>query len=286
MTARDITVDLIIRYGFQVLGALIILVVGILLARWAGNLTNRWLESRVKEPPMRLLMVRVIRILVLVLALVVALDKFGFQIAPLVAAIGVAGVGVGFAFQGVLGNIIAGLSIIFTKPYRVGEYIELLGVHGQVATIELFSTTLIQLDESRVVIPNRKIVGEILHNYGTIRQLQLSVGVAYNTNLNEAFDIARQIVAGHSAVLKAPVPVIGVTELADSSVTLSIQPWVAVRDVVSARGELYQAILEQFRASKIEIPFPQRDVRLAGASIDVNGASGAGAPPGSALTRS
>src|SRR5207237_841276 len=118
MTAKDITLDLVIRYGFQVLGAIIILTVGVLLARWIGNFTNRWLEPRVKEPPMRLLMVRAIRILVLILALLVALDKFGFQIAPLVAAIGVAGVGVGFAFQGVLGNIVAGLSIIFTKPYR------------------------------------------------------------------------------------------------------------------------------------------------------------------------
>jgi small conductance mechanosensitive channel len=124
MTAKDITLDLVIRYGFQVLGALIILTIGVLLARWLGNVSNRWLESRVKEPPMRLLMVRALRVLVLILTLLVALDKFGFQVAPLVAAVGVAGVGVGFAFQGVLGNIIAGLSIIFTKPYRVGEYIE------------------------------------------------------------------------------------------------------------------------------------------------------------------
>jgi small conductance mechanosensitive channel len=193
----------------------------------------------------------------------VALDKFGFQIAPLVAAIGVAGVGVGFAFQGVLGNIIAGLSIIFTKPSRVGEYIELLGVHGQVITIELFSTTLIRLDESRVVIPNRKIVGEILHNYGTIRQLHLKVGVAYNTNLDEAFSLAKEIVAANPSVLTEPAPVIGVSELADSSVTLSIQPWVAVRNVVTARAELYQALLERFRASKIDIPFPQKEVRPA-----------------------
>src|SRR5256885_13166525 len=81
MTAKDITLDLIIRYGFQVLGAMIILAVGVLLARWIGNITDRWLESRVKEPPMRLLIVRVIRVLVLMLTLLVALDKFGFQIA-------------------------------------------------------------------------------------------------------------------------------------------------------------------------------------------------------------
>ena len=264
MTAKDITLDLVIRYGFQVLGAIIILTVGVLLARWIGNFTNRWLEPRVKEPPMRLLMVRAIRILVLMLALLVALDKFGFQIAPLVAAIGVAGVGVGFAFQGVLGNVVAGLSIIFTKPYRVGEYIELLNVHGQVVAIELFSTKLLQLDLSRVVIPNRRIVGEILHNYGTIRQLELKVGVSYGANLDEALAIVKEVLAANPRVLKEPQPVIGISELGDFSVTLLIQPWIDVADVIKARAELYKAILQRFRASKIDIPFPQREIRLLG----------------------
>jgi small conductance mechanosensitive channel len=262
MTAKDITLDLIIRYGFQVLGAMIILIVGVLLARWIGNLTNRWLESRVKEPPMRLLIVRVIRILVLVLTLLVALDKFGFQIAPLVAAVGVAGVGVGFAFHGVLANIIAGLSIIFTKPYRVGEYIELLGVHGQVVAVELFSTSLVQLDQSRVVIPNHKIVGEILHNYGTTRQLTLTVGVAYQTNLQEVLEAIKEVVAANPRVLREPAPFVGISELAASTITVSIQPWVAVIDFIPAKAELYQAVVEKFRERKIDIPFPQSEVRL------------------------
>lgn len=266
MTAKDITLDLVIRYGFQVLGAIVILAIGLILARSIGNFTDRRLQSHVKEPPMRLLMVRGVRILVVLLTLLVALDKFGFQVAPLVAAVGVAGVGVGFAFQGVLGNMIAGLSIIFTKPYRIGEYIELLSVHGQVVTIELFSTTLLQLDQSRVIIPNRKIVGEILHNYGTMRQLQLKVGVAYGANLNEALAVAREVVAANPRVLREPAPVIGIDELADSSVMLSVQPWVAVEVMAMAKAEIYQAIVERFQSRKIDIPFPQREVRLLGSS--------------------
>lgn len=268
MSAKDITLDLIIRYGFQVLGAIIILIVGVLIARWAGKISDRWLSSHVKEPPMRLLMVRMVRVLIILLTLLVALDKFGFQIAPLVAGVGVAGVGVGFAFQGVLGNIIAGLSIIFTKPYRVGEYIELLGVHGQVVAIELFSTTLIQLDQSRVIVPNRKIVGEILHNFGTIRQLNLAVGVAYEANLREVFELLKEIVMANPRVLKAPVPVVGISELGASSVTLTIQPWVQVVDFVPARAELYQTIIETFRTRKISIPSTQMEVRLLGNNLD------------------
>lgn len=266
MSAKDITLEIVIRYGFQVLGAIVILLVGVLAARWVGKISDRWLQSHVKDPPTRMLMVRVIRVLVIVLTLLVALDKFGFQIAPLVAAVGVAGVGVGFAFQGVLGNLVAGLSIIFTKPFRVGEYIELLGVHGQVVAMELFSTSLIQLDQSRVVIPNRKIVGEVLHNFGTVRQLTLTVGVSYGANLNQVLAVAREVITANPRVLKEPAPRVGIGELSSSSVTVVIQPWVSVADVVPAKPELYQAIVERFRADNIEIPAPLQEVRLLQAS--------------------
>src|SRR5215813_2397461 len=149
MAAKDLTVDLLIRYGFQVLGALVIILVGAIAARWTGLLVDRRLQRRAMEPPMRALLVRALKILVLLFAVLMALDKFGFQIAPLVAGIGVAGLGVGLALQGVLSNVVAGLTIIFTKPFRVGEYIEVLGVHGDVTTIELFSTTLVHPDGSR-----------------------------------------------------------------------------------------------------------------------------------------
>lgn len=261
-TWKDTVVDLLIRYGFQIVGALIILAVGALIARWIGKLTERWLEKQQLELPIRTLIVRVVRLIVFALAVVLALDKFGVQIAPLIAGIGVAGVGIGFAMQGVLGNLIAGLTIIFTKPYRVGEYIELLGVYGQVTNVELFTTTLLHTDQSRVVIPNRKIVGEIMHNYGKIRQLDLNVDVAYNANLDKALAIVRDILATNSRVLKEPAAVVGINALEPSSINISVKPWVAVPDFGPAQLEIYQAIVERFRTDKIEIPFPQREVRL------------------------
>ena len=130
---KDLLVDLAIRYGFQVLGALVILGVGAILAGWLGRFTDRRLQARAMEPPLRMLAVRVLRLVVMLFAVVVALDKFGFQIAPLVAGIGVIGLGIGIALQGVLGNLVAGLSIILTKPFRVGELIQVVGVQGEVS---------------------------------------------------------------------------------------------------------------------------------------------------------
>ncbi len=204
MPAQDLIIDLAIRYGFQVVGALVILFAGLLAAWWVGNAVERPLTRMALEPPMRRLMVRVVRVVVLLFALVIALDKFGFQIAPLVAGIGVAGLGIGIALQGVLSNVIAGLTIIFTKPFRVGEHIEIAGMKGDVHTIELFSTILVHPDQSRIIIPNRKIVGEILHNFGTMRQLHLSVAVPHGSDLAAVLALTREVVAANPRVLTSP----------------------------------------------------------------------------------
>ena len=156
----------------------------------------------------------------------------------------------------------AGLSIIFTKPFRVGDYIDIVGVYGQVTTIDIFSTTLMHADLSKVVIPNHKIVGEILHNYGRMRQLNLTVGVGYGTNLPEALGIVNDVLFKSPHVLKEPAATMGITQLADSSIQISMGPWVKVEDFGSTPGELYQALVERFKARNVEIPFPQREVRL------------------------
>jgi small conductance mechanosensitive channel len=262
MSVKEVSTDLILRYGLQALSAIVILVVGVFFAKWVGNVAHQRLTRVEMEPPVRMLLVRVVKMLILVLTVMIVLDQVGVPIAPLIAGIGVAGLGVGFALQGVLSNVMAGLSIIFTKPYRVGEHISLLGVHGDVVTIDIFSTILIHPDRSRVVIPNRKIVGEILHNFGTIRQLSLSVGVSYNTDLNQALAIVKDLLEKNSRVLKEPPASVLISQLGDSAITISVQPWVRVSDYVAAQGELNQTIIERFRATGIDIPVPQRDVRM------------------------
>ncbi|HXR46347.1 MAG TPA: mechanosensitive ion channel family protein [Candidatus Limnocylindrales bacterium] len=255
-------VDFLTDYGFQIIGALIILAIGLVIAWWIGRALRQWLDKKHVEPPIVMLAVRVVRLLIFLVALLQALEKLSVPIGPALAGIGVAGVGIGLALQSVLGNLVAGLSIIFTKPFRVGEWIEIAGVSGQVKTIELFSTILLHTDLSRVVIPNRKIIGEVLHNYGSVRQLNLSVGVAYGTNLNDVTAIVRRVLNTNPRVLKEPAPIVGVTLLADSSINIAIRPWVKVEDFIPAQVEINQAVAEELRAANISIPFPQREVRL------------------------
>ncbi len=271
MPPKTLIEDLAIRYGFQVLGALVVMVVGFLVARWVGAATDRRLRKGAMEPPMRLLLVRVVRILVLIMAMLVALDRLGFQIAPFVAGLGVAGLGIGLAFQGVLSNIVAGLTIIFTKPFRVGEYIEVVGVQGEVIHIDLPSTILMHADHSRVIVPNRKIVGEILHNYGMLRQLKLSVNVVDTADLSAALAAVQDVLNRNPGVLREPAPVVAVNSVGDAGIRISVLPWVTPPDAGGIEGQLYQTLIEEFRSRNISMGVPRREIRV------LNGGAGTSA---------
>ena len=262
MFGTDISMELVIQYGLQAGSALLILAIGAFLARSVGQYTQRSLARIEMEIPVRLLLVRVVKGIIFLFTVLIVLQQFGIQIFPLIAGLGVAGIGIGLALQGVFLNLFAGLSIIFTKPFRVGEFIDILGEHGEVQAIDIFTTKLFHLDRSIVVIPNRKIIGEILHNYGKIRQLDMTVSVAYATDLTQALDSVRRLVTANPRVLQDPAPVIGISLLGDSSINISVKPWVAIPDYVPAQAELYQAIVEEFRTDNIQIPFPQREIRM------------------------
>jgi small conductance mechanosensitive channel len=262
--AKDTLIDLAIRFGPKVLVAILILTAGFFVAGWVGRAIERGLRRLDLEPPVVQLLTRVARVLVVGLFAIMALQNLGVELLPLIAGLGVAGAGIALATQGVLSNMVAGLTIIFTKPYRVGEYISIVGVEGQVEAITLFNTALTHPDRSRIIVPNRKVVGEILHNYGRIRQSDVRVGVAYESDLALALGAIGDLVRANPRVLADPAPVIQVVMLADSAVQIAVKPWVAVADYGAVAGELNVSLLEELRRLGIGIPYPQREVRLIG----------------------
>src|ERR1700738_1560612 len=201
---KHTVIDLALRFGPKVLVAILILFVGFAASRWVSRWLARGLTRIELEPPVRTLLARIGWLLTFALFLVMALQNLGVELLPLIAGVGVAGAGIALATQGVLGNLVAGLSIIFAKPFRVGEYISIVGEEGLVTTITLFNTTLTHVDHSRVVIPNRKIVGEILHNFGTVRQIDIVVGVAYDTDINSAVAAINDVLQANPRVLRDP----------------------------------------------------------------------------------
>lgn len=261
---RDRLIELAIEFGPKLFVAVLIMVVGWFVAKWASRPAGRLLERFHVEVALRQLLTRILHTLVLLLFAIMALQNLGVELLPLIAGLGIVGAGIALAMQGVLGNMAAGLTIIFTRPFRVGEYISIVGEEGEVVDITLFSTVLAHPDRSRVVVPNRKIVGEVLHNYGNIRQLDVRVGVAYEAPLDKALAVARDVVLANPRVLREPEPVIGVANLADSSVVISLKPWVAVADFGPAGAEINQALVAALGKRAIQIPVPQLEVRLLG----------------------
>jgi len=261
---KDTMLEMAIRFGPRLLTAILILVAGFIAGKWVSGWFAGVLERRQLEPPIRALFTRFVWALCVLLFAIMALQNLGVELLPLVAGLGVAGAGVALATQGVLSNVVAGLSIIFAKPFRVGEYIAIAGVEGVVESITLFSTTLVHADRSRVVVPNRKVVGEILHNYGRVRQLDFTVGVAYDTDLSAALAIIREVLAANPRVLQDPAPVVAPLQLGESAVALAVRPWVLVEDQGAAGGEVCAAVLEAFRARGVVMPMPQREVHLRG----------------------
>jgi small conductance mechanosensitive channel len=262
--AKSTLIELAIRFGPRLFTALLILIAGMFVSGWVSRWFLQFLGRRDLEPPLRLLLSRIAWAFCALLFALLALQNLGVELLPLVAGLGVAGAGIALATQGVLSNIVAGLSIIFSKPFRVGEYIAIAGVEGVVESITLFNTTLGHVDLSRVVVPNRKVVGEILHNYGRIRQVEVQIGVAYDSDLAKVLGLIHEVLQANPRVLREPPPVVQPVQFGDSSVGIAVRPWVAVQEQVAASGEIHAAVLEALRARGVVIPLPQREVRLIG----------------------
>ncbi len=264
--AQRTAIDLAIQFGPKVVVALLIMAAGFYAGRWVARLIEPMLVKLELDATLRQLLTRMLRILVLGLFAIMALQNLGVQLLPLLAGLGVAGAGIALAMQGVLGNLAAGLSIIFTRPFLVGEYISIAGEEGTVEEIKLFNTVLSHPDHSRVVIPNRKIAGEILHNYGKLRQLDVIVGVAYDTDIKLALQAIRDLLTAHPKILRDPEPVIQVLTLADFRVQIAIRPWTFAGDFPHVSSDITQTTLETFRARGIIIPLPQQEVHLLGST--------------------
>jgi len=265
MELPDITkivTDLLVRYSFQLVAAVAIFAAGLLCARIAGRLIERWLQRTAIELHLQRLIVRAGKALVLLFTAILALDKFGVQVTALVAGISVAGVAVGFAVQGILANLAAGLSIMLSGHFRIGDYIEIGNVKGQVQNIDLTMTILRTLEDARVIVPNRKIVGEIIHNYSGERRVTLTVQVGYDEDVERALRTAREVLAENPRVLKNPPPDVGITRLADSGIQITLRPWCKADEFWTVHYEVYRALLDRFREQGIQIPYPQREVRL------------------------
>ena len=208
--------------------------------------------------------VNIIRKLIFIVGFVVALSMLEINVGPLLAAIGAAGFIIGFALQGTLSNFAAGIMILIYRPYDVGDFVDIGGTFGTVDAMTIVSTTLMTLDNQKVVVPNNMIWGDKITNVtgSDQRRVDMVFGIGYSDDIAKAQKILEDILQKHEAILEDPEPVVKVHELADSSVNFAVRPWVKTEDYWDVYWDVTRTVKERFDAEGVSIPFPQRDVHL------------------------
>ncbi len=258
-------VDLASQYALDLVGAIVILVVGWILAGWAKRLTARAL-GRLPEldTAVKLLAARLARYLVLLFVVILVLAQFGVETTSIIAIVGSAGIGVALALQGTLSNIAAGTMLLVLRPFKVGESIDAEGIAGTVDEIGLFMTHLHTFDGVYLAVPNGQLWNRAIKNFTRLptRRIDLVVGVAYDDDLEKAQNLLAELMETDGRVLGDPSPRVLISELAESSVNLTLRCWVKGGDYGNVRSDLTRRAKERLDAGEINIPFPQRDVHL------------------------
>ena len=257
--------DLGVRYGLDLLGAIAILIIGRMVAGWAGSSVLRLLNKTTRvDDTLKPFFANTVRYFILILVVIAVLSQFGIQTASLIAMLGAAGLAIGLALQGTMQNIAAGIMLLFLRPFKVGEYIDAEGISGTVNEIGLFTTHLKTYDGIYLETPNSKLWNRSIINYSRLptRRLDIGVGIGYGDDIDKALAILMDLMVKDGRVLKDPEPATMVLELADSSVNLNMRMWTDTSNFWALKFELTKAVKQRFDAEGISIPYPQRDVHL------------------------
>ncbi|CAD2225451.1 Mechanosensitive channel protein [Pseudoalteromonas sp. 3J6] len=254
--------EYLVTYSMQIVGAIFILLVGLWVAKkLAAGVANLMTRHNV-DITLTNFVSNVVKVLLIIMVIIIALGKIGISVTPFVAAIGAASLGAGLALQGMLSNYGAGLAIIATRPFVVGDTIEIKGVSGQVKLIELGHTVLINEEKVEITIPNKHIVGEILHNSFSYSLVKGEIDIAYSACSDTAINLIENALANHELVAKQPNAQVGIERFADSGVTISYRYWVPTTKIIETKLAINASVYKAINNANIEIPFPQRIVTL------------------------
>lgn len=256
--------DLLFHYGPKLIAALVILVIGRMVAKLVRSAVKRLLKKSKVEELLISFVSSLSYMAMLAFVVIAALNQLGIQTTSFVAILGAAGLAIGLALQGSLSNFAAGVLMIIFRPFTSGDYIEGGGVSGTVGQIQIFTTELLTPDNKLVIVPNSNMMAGNIINYSAnkTRRIDLVIGVSYADDLLKVKQVLQTIIAAEPRILSDPATKIAVSELADSSVNLVVRPWVLTSEYWDVYFQLIETIKLRFDEQGISIPFPQRDIHM------------------------
>ena len=258
--------ELTVGFVPKLLVAILILWVGMKLAKMLRKVIVRALERRNAEPSLKSFLGSLVDVLLKAMIIIMAMDVVGIKATSFIALLGAMGLAIGMALQGTLQNFAGGVIILLMKPFKVGDYIECGTFKGYIQEIRIFHTLMRPFNGRTIVIPNSELSNKSLINHTKDETIRLDVvaSVAYGSDLDKVKSVLMQVVDDDPLVLHDPKPpVVAVSELADSSVNLSIWIWVRTEDYWTVWMRIRENIYKAFYQNNITIPFPQVDVHLA-----------------------
>jgi small conductance mechanosensitive channel len=262
---------LAVEYSFSVLGAVILLIAGFIVAGVVERSAYRGLSGvRGFDETLKKFLSKTARYGVLIITVVAVLAQFGVQTASILAALGAAGLAIGLALQGTLQNIAAGIMLLVLRPFRVGEYVDAGSVSGTIVEIGLFATELKTIDGLFVLAPNSELWNSPVTNYtrNALRRADVTIGIGYGDDIDLAQATLAGLIDGDKRVLSEPAPTTFVSELGDSAVAVTARYWTKTPDWFQTKLDVTKAAKLAFDDRGISIPFPQRDVHLIGQDKD------------------
>ena len=264
----DINVDAIqgwiAIYALNIVGALLIFIVGKWLAHRIANLIGKLLKKNNVDLALVHFLTNLTFYTLIVLVVVAAAGRLGINTTSFLTIIGAAGLAVGLALKDSLSNFAAGVMLVLFRPFTIGDVVSTAGITGKVEKISIFNTLFCTPDNQLVIVPNNKIISDIITNINAkdTRRIDLVVGISYTDDMAKTKDILKRLAQDDSRVLADPATTVAVAELADSSVNLVFRPWVKTADYWTARFDLTEKIKNALDEAGISIPFPQQDVHL------------------------
>ncbi|GAA3601970.1 mechanosensitive ion channel [Flavivirga amylovorans] len=252
--------DLALEYGLNILGAIVIWIIGSWVIKKLMKGTKKVMSKQDYDESLQKFLLNLIGWILKIILIIVVLGTVGVETTSFAAIIAAAGLAVGLALQGSLGNFAGGVLIMIFKPIKIGDLIEAQGEIGVVKEIEIFTTKLTGLSNKEIIIPNGSLSNGNIINYTTegTRRVDLVFGVGYDSDIKKTKDVLMGVLTAHSKVLKDPEPAVTVIELADSSVNFAVRPWCKTEHYWDVYFDVTEHVKEALDAAGIEIPYPHQ----------------------------
>lgn len=254
----------LVDLGISIAIAILVLVVGFWLAKVISKGLERLLKARKTDLGLVTFLRSMSSIGIKILVIITAITQLGVEMTSFVAILGAAGLAIGMAFSGTLSNFAGGVMILFFKPFKVGDFVDLSGEEGTVKEIQIFNTILSTVDNKIIILPNGPVANGTIINYTMAdkRRVDWVFGIGYGDKLKTAKELISTFIEEDSRILKDPVPFIGLGELGDSSVNLTVRAWVKTEDYWDVFFAMNERVYNEFEGAGLNIPFPQMDIHI------------------------